>query len=55
MTRDEALEALRKMRDVPGGIRDAEADHLFADQILLALIGDREIEAAFSEIRKWYA
>lgn len=34
---------------------DCEADHREADNLLLALIDDPEISAAFRVIRKWYA
>ena len=34
---------------------DVEDAHLAADQVLLKLIGDREIAEAFYRIPKWYA
>lgn len=35
--------------------RDIENDHMDADKILLAFIGDEEITAAFNAITKWYS
>lgn len=50
MTRDEALERLAELRH-----DDPESGHIEADRILLALIDDAEVTAAFMAISKWYA
>lgn len=50
MTRDEALKRLRELQG-----SDPESGHYEADQILLSLIGDVEIENAYRAIGKWYA
>lgn len=34
---------------------DYETDHVHADEILLKIIGDKDIEEAFYNIQKWYA
>jgi hypothetical protein len=51
LTREQALERLREL--VPFG--DPEGAHIEADGILLDLIDDEEIRAAFDAIQKWYA
>ena len=51
LDRDEALTWLRAIN----GNRDAEAAHGLADAILLALIDDVEIQAAFESLEKWYS
>jgi len=51
VTRDEALIELRELAKS----QDAEVAHSVADDILLALIGDPEIEAAYEAVPKWYA
>lgn len=63
-SRAEALHDLLELGDLQrsrdrGGSGDApqirEDDHVEADQILLGLIDDDEIRAAFDRIEKWYA
>ncbi len=49
--RDEVLAELLALRSSS----DAERAHVEADRLLLKLIGDDEIRAAFDAIRKWYA
>lgn len=39
----------------PGDRPDPESTHSRADRILLELLGDEEITAAFVAIRRWYA
>jgi hypothetical protein len=51
MTRDKALARLRELK----AWGDAEVAHLEADDVLLRLIDDAEITAAFEAITKWYA
>jgi hypothetical protein len=53
LIREEILARLRKL----GGDdqTDMESVHLEADGLLLKLIGDDEITAAFHAIDKWYA
>lgn len=46
-----ALEKLRLLKQSG----DTEAAHWEADNILLGLIGDAEIKAAWEEVPKWYA
>lgn len=53
MTRDEALEALKEIAAHTDF--DPEVHHLNADQILVRLINDPEIAAAYCNIAKWYA
>ena len=58
MTKTEAIKKLTAIyedqtsRDRVG---DVEADHSSADDILLAVIGDDKVTAAYNIIRKWYA
>lgn len=52
MTRDEILARLTHLATSDG---DEEIDHIEADKLLLELIGDEEISAAFNAIRKWYS
>jgi hypothetical protein len=49
MTKDDALKELRNLEG------DTEKDHARADAILLELIDDDEIRAAYEAIEKWYA
>ena len=61
--RDEILRKLQEMAPVrnpktgwissPSG--DPASDHPEADDLLLELIGDPDISAAFNAIEKWYA
>lgn len=51
MTKSEALQKLEELNN--GG--DEEYNHIEADQVLLDLINDPEIEKAFDAIKKWYA
>ena len=53
MTRDEALLQLQAISERPQV--DEEADHWDADRILLDLIGDAEITAAWQAVDKWFA
>lgn len=53
MTRDEALHQLRAICERPQV--DQEVDHSDADAILLDLIGDAEITAAWEAVDKWFA
>ena len=39
----------------PGVAPDPDSTHSRADRILLELLGDEEITAAFTAIRRWYA
>jgi hypothetical protein len=59
MTKEDALVKLRAIAEgqKPDAtpICDEEQDHCSADAVLLDLIGDDEITAAFEAIRKWYA
>jgi hypothetical protein len=50
ITREQALEKLRELRNL-----DAETGHMEADDVLLNLIGDDEIAKAFRTLPKWYA
>lgn len=43
------------LRERATGLKDAEADHVKADEALLAYIDDPEISEAFEAIDKWYA
>jgi len=54
ITRDEALSELRRMAG-PDGLGDIENAHSYADQLLLRLIADPEIAAAYVAVPKWYA
>lgn len=51
MTKADALEQLRALKSSG----DAESAHIAADDILIKLIGDEDIEAAYEAIEKWYA
>jgi hypothetical protein len=61
--REEILKRLQEMSPIynaktgwkrsPSG--DPESDHSAADDLLLELIGDPDISAAFNAIEKWYA
>jgi hypothetical protein len=42
---------LHALKHLSGG----EEDHMTADELLLRLIGDPEITAAFEALPKWYA
>lgn len=53
MNRDEALEKLKELAELSK--RDAENAHEQADDVLLELIGDDEVMAAFKAIKKCYA
>lgn len=54
LSRDEALRLLTEI-GARGFTSDTEADHAEADEILVRLIGDAEIAAAYEAITKWYA
>ena len=51
MTREELLRNLANL--VEEGF-DTETARIYADQILLDFINDKEIEDAFKRIPKWY-
>lgn len=51
LTREEALERLKKAAEDG----DTEAAHADADDVLLDLIDDPEIRAAYDAVDKWYA
>ena len=53
MTTEEAIAALKAIKQNGGD--DLEEDHVKADDILLSLIGDDRVRAAFDAIDKWYA
>lgn len=53
LTRDDALAQLRALAENPE--LSEEHNHRDADAILLELIGDPDITAAFNAIEKWYA
>jgi hypothetical protein len=55
MTKQELLEALRRLAE---GRKDAvavELDHEEADGLLLRFIDDPEVTQAFQAIEKWYS
>lgn len=54
MTREQALAELHRLKNDPGKA-DPEAAHSDADEVLLALIDDEEVKAAWDEVPKWYA
>ena len=51
MTIPEAIERLKELQ----ASGDHEAAHSHADKVLLALIDNPEVTAAFDSIEKWYA
>ena len=54
MTPEEALEALKRLKDDP----DTEAAHVAADGVLCALLcflGQSDIVDAWDDVGKWYA
>jgi hypothetical protein len=61
VTREEAITQLKAIaaeqdeRREPGGYTDLEGGHGEADDILLALINDGEVTAAYQKIGKWYS
>lgn len=52
MTKKQAVAALKKIMAESG---DSKRDHIEADNVLLKLIGDKDIEDLFHSIHKWYA
>lgn len=49
---------MREGRELLAAIRagmDAESGHLYADCLLLALLGDDELGAAFLALTRWYS
>lgn len=53
MTREELLKKLRELQTLSED--DEEIAHADADYALLEYIGDAEVSAAFSKIKRWYA
>ena len=51
--KNHALKELKRLADKSH--IDAEVAHVKADEILLELINDEEIDEAYSKIIKWYA
>jgi len=50
LTKHEALEALNALTN-----NEPESGHVAADNVLLRLINDQEIRAAFLALTRWYA
>ena len=50
LTKKEALKVLEELIEA-----DPELAHSEADEVLLRLINDKEIEKAYDEVPKWYA
>jgi hypothetical protein len=51
VSKEEAIQRLRELARPP---LDEEVVHPQADDILLALINDPEIEEAYNDVPKWY-
>lgn len=51
LTREVLLIRLRELQKMT----DPEANHGYADELLLKYINDREITQAYDSIKKWYA
>ena len=50
LTKKEALKVLEELIEA-----DPELAHSEADEVLIRLINDKEVEKAFDEVPKWYA
>ena len=50
LTKKEALKVLQELMEA-----DPELAHSEADEVLIRLINDKEVEKAFDEVPKWYA
>ena len=56
MERDELLATFREMAARrEADLDDPEVDHMKADEMLLAYIGDTEITEAFRALTRWYS
>jgi hypothetical protein len=53
LTKEQEQRAVRELQDLCSD--DPESAHLAADEILLVLIDNAEVRAAFKAIDKWYA
>ena len=51
MTKEQAIKELESLNKT----HDCESGHSRADEILLELINDPEVKAAFDNVDKWYA
>lgn len=54
MRREEALKRLRELAEHPGRV-DPEIAHADADRVLLELLNDSEVWAAWEKVPRWYA
>ena len=52
LTKKEAMETLQELSELK---HDPEVAHIEADEVLIRLINDKEVEKAFDEVPKWYA
>ena len=52
LTKKEAMEILQELSELK---HDPEVAHSEADEVLIRLINDKEVEKAFDEVPKWYA
>lgn len=50
LTKEKAIELLNSLNGF-----DKEDNHILADEILLNLINDKQIEEAYRNIEKWYS
>mgnify|MGYP001562558872 CR=1 FL=1 len=55
MTKEELLTKLLALKEINWRDRDPEREHVEADTLLLAYIGDVKVTAAYHSIEKWYA
>lgn len=52
LTKKEAMSTLQELSELK---HDPEVAHSEADEVLLRLVNDKDIEKAFDEVPKWYA
>lgn len=50
LTKEEAISTLKELTEA-----DPELAHSEADEVLIRLINDKDVEKAFDEVPKWYA
>lgn len=51
MTKEELISKLKELQ----GTGDTEAQHGYADDLLIAYIADPEIKVEYDKVDKWYA